>query len=98
MFSMSSFKFFKPVSKNSLPSRTGNLSHTIPSSSIAAANKEVSKVLPAVTEHPSAQSVSSATQCGCYSKFTPEQKTTIGNYCNRCMIIIKDNHFTITTC
>ena len=68
VFSMSLFKYFKPVSKNSLPSPTGNLSHTIPSSSIVAANKEVSKVLPAVTEHPSAQSVSLATQRGYYTK------------------------------
>ena len=80
VFSMSLFKYFKLVSKNTLPSPTGNLSHTIPSSSIAAANKEVSKVLPTVTEHPGAQSVSSATQHGCYSNFTPKQKATIGNY------------------
>ena len=37
-------------------------------------------MLPTVTEHPSAQSASSATQHGCYSKFTSKQKATIGNY------------------
>ena len=63
IFSMSLFKYFKPVfKKSSLPSPTGNLSHTIPSSSIAAANNWGSiKGATSRTEYPGAQSVSSAT-------------------------------------
>ena len=52
VFSVSLFKYFKPVSKSSLPSPNGKLSRTAPSSCIAAANQEVSKLLPAgITEH-----------------------------------------------
>ena len=43
---MSLFKYFKPVSKSSLPSPNGKLSCAVPSSSLAAANQEVSKLLP----------------------------------------------------
>lgn len=45
-------KFIKPVLKSTLLLSNGNLSHTVPSSSIAAANKEVSAVLLAMTEYP----------------------------------------------
>ena len=46
--------------KSSLPSPNGKRSCTVPSSSIVAANQEVSKLLPAsVTEHPT-QSMSLA--------------------------------------
>ena len=66
--------------KSSLPSPNGKLSCTVPSSSIAAANLEVSKLLPAsVTEH-FTQSASLATQRGTYANLTPKQRATIGNY------------------
>ena len=68
---MSLFKYFKPLMKSSLPSPIGKLSGTIPSSSIAAANLEVSKVLPAV---------SALVTWGNYAKLTPKQKAVIGNY------------------
>ena len=62
-------KFIKPVLKNALLLSNGNLSHTIPSSSIAAANKEVSAVLLTMTEYPT-QSVLSVTQHGTFSVST----------------------------
>ena len=66
--------------KSSLSSPIGKLPCTVPSSSIAAANLEVSKLLPiGMTEHPT-QSASLPTQKGTYAKFTPKQRTTIGNY------------------
>ena len=68
------------MSKSSLPSPNRELSCTVPSSAIAAANQQVSELLPAgVTEHPT-QSVSLATQRGIYVKFTPKQRATVGNY------------------
>ena len=80
--SLSLFKYFKPLSKSSLPSPDGQLSRTVPSSSIAAANQEVLKLLPLPTVKDSpAQSVSSGTQArGTYTKFTLKQKATVGNY------------------
>ena len=68
---MSLFKYFKPLSKSSLPSPNSELSYTIPSSYIAAANQEVSKVLSAI---------SALVTQGIYAKFTPKQKAAIGNY------------------
>ena len=44
--SLSLIKYFKPLSKSSLPSPDGQLSRTVLSSSIATANQEVSKLLP----------------------------------------------------
>ena len=71
-FLMSLDKYFKPLLKrSSLPSPNGELSHIIPSSSIAAVNQEVSKMLPAV---------STPVTRGNYAKFTLKQKAAIGNY------------------
>ena len=72
MLLMSLDIYFKPLLKrSSLPSPNGELSHIIPSSSIAAANQEVSKVLSAI---------SAPVTRGNYAKFTPKQKAAVGNY------------------
>ena len=73
-------KYFKakPVnnsaSGSSLPSPDGHLSLTVPSTSIVAASQEVVKVL--VTE----KSAGASKQRRTYTKYTPKQKATIGNY------------------
>ena len=66
---MSLDKYFKLLSKWS--SLNSEFVCVIPSSSIAAANQEVSKVLPAV---------SAPVTRGNYAKFTPKQKAAVGNY------------------
>ena len=77
---MSLYKYFKaipvnkPASGSSLPSPDGHLSLTVPSTSIVAANQEVVKVL--ATD----KSASGSKQRGTYTKYTPKQKATIGNY------------------
>ena len=74
------YKYFKPTKPSSgsqLPEPDGHLSITVPSTSIVAANQEVSKVL--ATEK-SASGSSGSKQCGTYAKYTPKQKATIGNY------------------
>ena len=71
------YKYFKPTKPSSgsqLPEPDGHLSITVPSTSIVAANQEVSKVL--ATE----KSASRSKQRGTYAKYTPKQKATIGNY------------------
>ena len=75
---MGLFKYFKPLSRSSLPDPNGKLSRTIPSSSIAAANQEVSQILAAGGDK-DPQSASSTTRAP-YAKFTPKQKATVGNY------------------
>ena len=80
LFAMSLYKYFKaipvnkPASGSSLPSPDGHLSLTVPSTSIVAANQEVVKVL--ATD----KSASGSKQRGTYTKYTPKQKATIGNY------------------
>ena len=74
------YKYFKPTKPSSgsqLPEPDGHLSITVPSTSIVAANQEVSKVL--ATEK-SASGSSGSKQRGTYAKYTPKQKATIGNY------------------
>ena len=89
IMSSSLFKYFKPLSKSSLPSPDGQLSRAVPSSSIATANQEVSKLLPlprTVKDLP-AQSVSSGTRArGTYAKFTPKQKATVGYYMEQVLL------------
>jgi len=74
MSQLNLFKFFKVTYSSPqvvLPSPDGPLSHEVPSTAIAAANKEVEKV---VVEG------STTKKRGCYQKFTPKQKALIGNY------------------
>ena len=76
---MTLYRYFKPTKPSSgsqLPEPDGQLSMTVPSTSIVAANQEVSKVL--ATE----KSASGSEQRGIrtYAKYTPKQKATIGNY------------------
>ena len=65
---MSLLKYFQPSS--TLPKPEGRLSTVVPSSSIAAANKEVKQVLDK-TDKPESKR-------GAYEHFTPEEKAQIG--------------------
>ena len=65
---MSLLKYFQPSS--ALPKPEGRLSTVVPSSSIAAANKEVKQVLD--------QTDKAELKRGAYEHFTPEEKARIG--------------------
>jgi hypothetical protein len=67
---MSLFKYFQPSS--TLPKPEGRLSTVVPSSSIAAANKEVKQVLD------KADKPEGNLKRGAYEYFTPEEKAQIG--------------------
>ena len=71
---MSILNYFKPPRKDedggTLPSPHGSLSKMVPSSRIAAANKEVEKVLE--NGKPTAR--------GSYGRYTPQTKASVGNY------------------
>ena len=66
------YKYFKPTKPSSgsqLPEPDGHLSITVPSTSIVAANQEVSKVL---AMEKSASGSSGIKQRGTYAKYTPK--------------------------
>ena len=67
---MALYKYFAPA-KPSLPKPDGPLSAVVPSSSIAAAKKEVTKVLEEELDTPKSAR-------GEYEHFTPEEKAQIG--------------------
>ena len=71
---MALYKYFAPA-KPSLPKPDGPLSAVVPSSSIAAANKEVTKVLEEELDQKDATPKSAH---GEYEHFTPEEKARIG--------------------
>ena len=71
---MALYKYFAPA-KPSLPKPNGPLSAVVPSSSIAAANKEVTKVLEEELDQKDATPKSAR---GEYERFTPEEKARIG--------------------
>ena len=77
-------KYFKPLSRSTLPDQNGKFSRTAPSNSITVANQEASTILVVAGGNnckDSAQSIAtSSTTRGPYAKFTPKQKATVGNY------------------
>ena len=75
MAQISLHKYLKPASKpvSVLPSPEGPLSHDVPSSSIAAANKRVAEVI-------DSKVTGTKKLRGSYEKYSPVEKATVGNY------------------
>ena len=73
--SMSIEKYFKRSQEKILPSPHGSLSLSVPSRAIAAANKEVGRVL---RQQSSATTISK--KRGKYNKYSPEERAMIGKH------------------
>ena len=74
--SMSIEKYFKRSQKKILPSPHGSLSLSVPSRAIAAANKEVGRVL---RQQSSASATTISKKRGKY-KYSPEERAMIGKH------------------
>ena len=83
---MSLFKYFKKGNA-SLLDPTGPLACSVPSSSIASANKEVDRIL--IADGPS----NTKKPRGEYAKFTPEQKAMIGKRASEHGVVAAVRHF-----
>ena len=75
--SMSIEKYFKRSQEKILPSPHGSLSLSVPSRAIAAANKEVGRVL---RQQSSASTTTTSKKRGKYNKYSPEERTMIGKH------------------
>ena len=75
--SMSIEKYFKRSQEKILSSPHGSLSLSVPSRAIAAANKEVGRVL---RQQSSASATTISKKRGKYNKYSPEERAMIGKH------------------
>ena len=92
---MSLLKYFQP--SPALPKPQGPLSKVMPSSSIAAANEEVKRVLE-IEEKKSDPGSNPATKRSPYQHFTPEEKLLIGKREAECGVTSSIRYFSGTIC
>ena len=75
--SMSIEKYFKRSQEKILPSPHGSFSLSVPSRAIAAANKEVGRVL---RQQSSVSATTISKKRGKYNKYSPEERAMIGKH------------------
>ena len=78
-------KYFKRSQEKILPSPHGSLSLSVPSRAIAAANKEVGRVL---RQQSSASATTISKKRGKYNKYSPEERAMIGKHAVFCSSIL----------